>query len=146
MENKWEYRENFHSTGCGDYDGCYEVTDGHIFLCTNDDPEDIAETENSLQQIARLLNESGCKFYSNNALEMKQHIEILELGYKIEELQARVDRYGAALREIRSGKVLPHFIAKMALASHEESKAANEALSAGDACNPNDSFLFPVTG
>jgi uncharacterized protein YyaL (SSP411 family) len=99
-QNKWEYRENFHSTGCGDYDGCYEVTDGHVFLCTKDDPEDITETENALQQIARLMNESGCKFYSNNVLELNQHIEIQKQKYEIEDLQAKCDRYEKALKKI----------------------------------------------
>src|SRR6478752_1320200 len=101
MESKWEYRENFHSTGCGDYDGNYEITDGHILLCTNDDPEDVTETENVLQQIARLLNESGCKFYSNNVLELNQHIEIQKQKYEIDDLQAKCDRYEKALKEIR---------------------------------------------
>jgi hypothetical protein len=99
-QSKWEYRENFHSTGCGDYDGCYEVTDGNIFLCTNDDPEDVTETENSLQQIARLMNESGCKFYSNNVLELNQHIEIQKQKYEIEDLQAKCDRYEKALKMV----------------------------------------------
>lgn len=92
-QSKWEYRENFHGTGCGDYDGCYEVTDGHIFLCTNDDPEDITDTENSLQQIARLLNESGCKFYSNNVLELEHYIERQKQQYEIEDLRAKCEKY-----------------------------------------------------
>lgn len=109
--SKWEYKEIHHSTGCGDYDGHYEITDGRISLCTNDDPEDITDTENSLQQIARLLNETGCKFYSNNALELEQHIDIMKQSQEIDELQARCERYEKALKEVR-GKtieaIFPH--------------------------------------
>jgi hypothetical protein len=156
-QNKWEYRENFHSTGCGDYDGQYEITDGKIFICTADDPEDITENENALQQIARLFNESGCKFYSNNALELKQHIEIQELGYKINDLQAKCERYEKALRVIQkwqlpsTGKLWDHgtYMEPMSYGACYGSNGerdfmrnvANEALSAGEGENPGMPFI-----
>jgi hypothetical protein len=88
MESKeWEYKEHFHAIGMtGDYSGHYEVSNGHISLCTNDDPEDITETENTLQRVAKALNESGCKFYCNTTTEHKLHIENMEIRYKCDEL------------------------------------------------------------
>jgi len=146
-QNKWEYRENFHSTGCGDYDGQYEITDGKIFICTADDPEDITENENALQQIARLLNESGCKFYSNNALEIKQYIEIQELGYKIDELQAKFDRYQSLLQVVHQKAkegIFPHLPVETMGAQKcvEIDAVLNEAISAGDRICPNCNKIF----
>lgn len=71
----WQYKENFYSTGCDDYDGHYEVTNGHISLCTTDDPEDITETENTLHMVVDALNHSGCKFYVNTLTENALFIE-----------------------------------------------------------------------
>jgi hypothetical protein len=105
MGNKqiWEYKEHFHAIGMtGDYDGYYEVTNGNISLCTNDDPEDITETENTLQNIAKALNESGCKFYCNTTTEHKLHVENMELRYKMDELKERCDKMEAALEDIAS--------------------------------------------
>jgi hypothetical protein len=93
MESKeWEYKEHFHAIGMtGDYSGHYEVSNGHISLCTNDDPEDITETENTLQKVARVLNESGCKFYCDTTTEHKLHVENMELRYKADELKERYE-------------------------------------------------------
>lgn len=102
MESKkWEYKEHFHAIGMtGDYDGYYEVGNGDIFLCTNDDPEDITETENTLQRVANALNESGCKFYCNTTTEHKLHVDNMELRYKNDELKDRCEKMEAALKEI----------------------------------------------
>lgn len=100
MKNKpsWEYKEHFHAIGMtGDYDGHYEVTNGDISLCTNDDPEDITETENTLQRVAKSLNESECKFYCNTTTEHKLHIENMELRYKIDDLRDQAQRMADAL-------------------------------------------------
>lgn len=95
MSNKpWRYEECFSRIPMSeDYDGHYEVTNGDISLCTNDDPEDITETENSLQLVAKALNESGCKFYVNTASEHKLHIENMLLRGVLEDI-ARQRLYG----------------------------------------------------
>lgn len=71
----WQYKENFYQTGGDNWDGHYEVTNGDISLCTTDDPEDITETENTLQRVANALNESGCNFYVNTTTEHALFIE-----------------------------------------------------------------------
>lgn len=99
----WEYKENFHKIPMSDdYDGHYEVTNGDISLCTGDDPEDITETENTLQRVAKALNESGCKFYCNTTTEHKLHIENLELRYKADELKARCEKMDTALLKLNA--------------------------------------------
>lgn len=96
----WEYKEHFHAIGMtGDYDGYYEVTNGNISLCTNDDPEDITETENTLQRVANALNESGCKFYCNTTTEHKLHVENMELRYKIDDLRDQAQAMADALEK-----------------------------------------------
>jgi hypothetical protein len=101
---KWEYKEHFHAIGMtGDYDGHYEVTNGDISLCTSDDPEDITETENTLQRVANALNESGCKFYCDTTTEHKLHIENMELTYKIDDLRDQAQRMADALNTIGNG-------------------------------------------
>lgn len=97
----WEYKEHFHAIGMtGDYSGHYEVTNGDISLCTNDDPEDITETENTLQKVARVLNESDCKFYCDTTTEHKLHIENMELRYKMDDLKDQAQRMADALGAI----------------------------------------------
>lgn len=87
MSNKWEYKECF-SKGYmeDDWSGHYEVTNGDIALCTIDDPEDITETENTLQRVASALNESGCKFYVNTAAELNLHNENMILRGILEDI------------------------------------------------------------
>lgn len=86
-KNNWRYEEHFHRIPMSDdYDGHYEVTNGDISLCTNDDPEDITETENTLQRVAKALNESGCKFYVNTAAELNLHNENMILRGLLEDI------------------------------------------------------------
>ena len=129
MENKWEYKENFHKIPMSeDYDGHYEVTNGKISLCTIDDPEDLTDSLNTLQRVANALNDSGCKFYCNTTTEHALHIENMAL-------KAKIERYEAALKELirlknlkdKEGKTYEYLV-KQPLAW----KAATEALSAGE--------------
>lgn len=84
-------------------DPYFEITNGPISLCCNAGL--VGETEDEedaiFKKVADALNNSGIDFHSENKLELKQHIEILECGYKIEELQARCERYETALNQIR---------------------------------------------
>lgn len=86
-QNKWEYKECF-SKGYmeDDYSGHYEVTNGDIALCTIDDPEDITETANGLQLVAKALNESGCKFFVNTSAETTLHNENMLLRMALEDI------------------------------------------------------------
>lgn len=85
--NNWQYKENFHAIAdTGDYDGHYEVTNGDISLCTNDDPEDISESRNALHIVVKALNDSGCKFYVNTKAEHSLHIENMLLRNALEDI------------------------------------------------------------
>lgn len=96
-KNNWRYEEHFRRIPMSDdYDGHYEVTNGSISLCTNDDPEDITETENTLQRVAKALNESGCKFYVNTATEHALHIENMLLRNALEEISQWTCDYESA--------------------------------------------------
>lgn len=88
MSKKWEYKECF-SKGYmeDDWSGHYEVTNGDIALCTIDDPEDTTETANSLQLVAKALNESACKFYVNTASELSLHNENMLLRMALEDIK-----------------------------------------------------------
>lgn len=56
----------------------WEITNGPISLCVNDD--DIEEEHiTAMKEIVSALNSGGIQFHSENALELKQHIEIMEL-------------------------------------------------------------------
>lgn len=88
MSNKWEYKECFIKTYMEEeWSGHYEVTNGDIVLCTIDDPEDITETENTLQHVANALNNSGCKFYVNTAAETNLHNENMLLRMALEQIR-----------------------------------------------------------
>jgi DNA repair exonuclease SbcCD ATPase subunit len=52
----------------GDYDGCWEITNGKISIFTKDDPED-----ERLQKIADTLNESECDFYLDDSDAFLRH-------------------------------------------------------------------------
>lgn len=95
---EWQYKENFHQICMSsDYDGHYEITNGDISLCTTDDPDD-NNNENSLERVAKALNESGCKFYVNTTTEHALHIENMELRGVLEDL-ARQKLYGEPAEE-----------------------------------------------
>lgn len=88
MSNKWEYKEYF-SKGYmeDDYSGHYEVTNGDISLCTTDDPEDISDTQHTLDRVVAALNDSGCKFYVNTAAELNLHNENMLLRMALEQIR-----------------------------------------------------------
>ena len=52
----------------GDYDGCYEITNGKLSLFTKDDDEE------ALEPIVKALNESECDFYIGDSAEFEAHI------------------------------------------------------------------------
>ena len=65
----------------GDYDGNYEITNGHLSIFTNDDDDE------ALQTVVNALNDSGCKFYLNDDAEFEIRIlkeRIKELAFMIE--------------------------------------------------------------
>jgi hypothetical protein len=75
------------------------------------------------------MESNDIRVITGDAIEkIKHHLGAMTKEY--EALQAKCDRYEAALKEIRTGKVLPHLIAKMALEKND-----NEAL-AGEGENP----------
>jgi len=53
----------------GDYDECYEITNGKVSIFTQDDDED------ALQPIVKALNESGCKFYLDDSAQFELNLE-----------------------------------------------------------------------
>lgn len=65
----------------GDYDGCYEITDGKISIFSKDDEEE------SLLPIVKALNESGAKFYLDDSIEFENHL----LKMEIENLKPKED-------------------------------------------------------
>lgn len=65
----------------GDYDGCYEITNGKVSIFTKDDDDEV------LEPVVKALNESGCKFYLDDSAEFEAHIlreENKRLHYMIE--------------------------------------------------------------
>ena len=68
----------------GDYDGCYEITNGKISIFTKDDGDD------GLDEVVNALNESGCEFQLDDSKEFELHLakqEIKELQAKVKELE-----------------------------------------------------------
>lgn len=56
----------------------WEITNGPISMCVDD--EDIEEEHiTAMKEIVSALNSGGIKFHSENALELEQHIEIMQL-------------------------------------------------------------------
>jgi hypothetical protein len=45
----------------GDYDGCYEVTNGNVSLFTKDDDDE------AIEPVVKALNESGINFYIDDS-------------------------------------------------------------------------------
>lgn len=98
MENKWEVKSHSYQIGdTGDYDGFWEITDGKINICTKDDGDDI---DIILKEVADLLNKTEINFYIDNPKEIDLHFECEGLKIQLSELQAKCDRYEAALRDI----------------------------------------------
>lgn len=62
----WKLKGHSHQIAdTGDYDGCYEITNGKISLLTKDDDDE------ALQPIVDALNDSGCKFYQDDWFEFE---------------------------------------------------------------------------
>jgi len=62
----------------GDYDGCYEITNGKVSIFTQDDDDE------ALQPVVNALNDSGCKFYLDDMHEVENYL----LREQIKELKA----------------------------------------------------------
>lgn len=84
----------------------YEITNGPISLCAS--CGFVGETEEDedaiFKNVAQVLNDSGIDFHSENALEFKQHIEIMQLQTDVDhwkrehqELQAQAQCMADAL-------------------------------------------------
>lgn len=63
-----------------------EITNGPITLCVNDDGE-----EEDMQAIVDALNKPDVKWYSNNKLELDQHIEIMQLQVERDQWKLKYD-------------------------------------------------------
>jgi hypothetical protein len=58
MKQEFKVIPHFHQIAdTGDYDGCYEITNGIISIFTKDDSDD------GLDEIAKAFNESQCEFF-----------------------------------------------------------------------------------
>jgi len=128
MENKWQLIK--HET---DKDFVYEITNGPISLCVNEDDmpgEDYGEDIPLLNQVVDALNKSGIPFHSENKLELDQHITIMEQSCEIDELQAKCDRYEKALKLAECE--LTSLYRKLGYSGSNILKEVTEALSAGE--------------
>jgi len=83
-------------------DPYYEITNGPISLSANCGyvGETEAEEQRIFEIVTETLNNSRIDFWSENPLELTQHIEIQKLGYENSELQAKCERYEKALQSI----------------------------------------------
>lgn len=76
----------------------YEITNGPISLCAPCGY--VGETEEDedavFKNVAHVLNDSGIVFHSENALEFKQHIEIMQL-------QTDIDHWKREHQEMKEG-------------------------------------------
>lgn len=89
--NEWKIViHNSQIADTGDYDGCYELTNGKVSIYTQD-----AEDDN-LQSIVDTLNNSSCDFYLDESAEFELHVlkeenrllhEILDDPKKYEEFR-----------------------------------------------------------
>jgi len=67
--NEWKIiGHNYQIADTGDYDGCYELTNGKISFYTKDGDE------NEIQPIIDALNNSGCDFYLDDSSEFELHV------------------------------------------------------------------------
>jgi hypothetical protein len=70
----------------GDYDGCYEITNGKVSLYTKDDDED------ALNAVVKALNDSDCKFFLDDSDKFELYMEKMEnerLRSKLELFETR---------------------------------------------------------
>lgn len=99
MENKWELIE---------HEAHFQITNGPISLCTS---EDDADSKIDLMAIVSMLNDLPYDLHSENALELKQHIEIMqlqsELMYEKDRAQILVDAL-KKIHERAESAIFPH--------------------------------------
>ncbi len=68
-KNDWTLISHSHQIAdTGDYEGCYEITNGKISIFTQDDDDE------SLEAIVTALNDSGCDFYFDDSAEYEAHL------------------------------------------------------------------------
>lgn len=67
--NEWKIVAHSHQIAdTGDYDGCYELTNGKVSIYTQN------EIDDELQPVIDALNDSGCDFYLDDSVEFELHI------------------------------------------------------------------------
>jgi hypothetical protein len=81
QENKWTVESRSWPTGGDDYDGCWELTNGKIGICTKDDDDIVDE---GLKEAAEALNKTKATFYQmEGERELNLLTENAELYNKI---------------------------------------------------------------
>lgn len=75
----------------GDYDGCYEITNGKVSIFTTDDDDE------ALEPIVKALNDSGAKFYLDDSDLVDNYI----LRHDISELKETNKTLVEALERIK---------------------------------------------
>lgn len=90
-EEEWKLiGHSYQIADTGDYDGCYEITDGKISIRTNYDDDE------ALQPIVNALNSSGCSFWQDDAAEFENRLfrdEIKELRAEIAGLVQTIESH-----------------------------------------------------
>lgn len=67
---EWKLVPHFHQIAdTGDYDGCYELTNGAVSIFTKNDNDE------GLEEIIKTLNESGAEFYLDDSKDFELHLE-----------------------------------------------------------------------
>lgn len=91
VEGEWSLIGHSHQIAdTGDYDGHYEITNGKISILTNDDDEE------ALEPVVTALNNSGCKFYMNDAAEFENYLlkeELSQLRAELVRTKKDCDHY-----------------------------------------------------
>lgn len=72
-----------------------EITNGSISICVSNDGE-----EEDMQAIVDALNKPNVKWYSNNKLELDQHIEIMQLQDELRREKEKSQKLAEALEMI----------------------------------------------
>lgn len=84
----WELKGHSHQIAdTGDYDGCYEITDGIVSIFTKEDDDE------GLTPIVEALNNSGCEFYLDDSVEFENHLLKMEIETMKEEIKKYQSNY-----------------------------------------------------
>ena len=84
--SEWKLIAHSHQIAdTGDYDGCYELTNGRVSLYTKDDDDE------ALEEVIKALNDSGCKFFLDDSAEFELHLARQENEILREELNKYQD-------------------------------------------------------